>query len=569
VEAAARLAFVPGTGARLRLGAILVRDGTITPEQLEEALKAKEATGHRLGEILAERGLATPGELARALAEQHDLPYIDLAATHVEPSAVQLLPERLAARYSAVPIRFASRDTLLVAVADPSNVMIADELRMALGLNVSIAVSAAPDIQRVLSRYLSHDPTAAGEDVLEVSVRADRTSDGDATDAPAIKLVNAIIGRAIADGASDVHFEPQSSGTVVRARIDGVMRRVRTIPREMNAAITSRLKIIGDLDIAERRAPQDGRVSMDFEGNSVDVRIAILPTTYGEQVVLRILNRGGRSVGLGQLGMAPDVAAIFENAIRQPYGAVIACGPTGSGKTTTLYSALDLLNEDQAVLMTIEDPVEYQVEGINQIEVNPKAGLTFAGGLRTILRSDPDILLVGEVRDEETARIAIQAALTGHLVLTTLHSQNAAGAIARLKDMAISPALLATAVNCIVAQRLARRLCVGCREPYESNVDELRATGLPVEYVTEKTFTLHRPLGCPECGGNGYRGRVAIYEVMPVGASIRALIEHSTEEIFQAAIQDGMRTLGQDGVRLCLDGICSVEEIRRVTGTRT
>jgi type IV pilus assembly protein PilB len=323
---------------------------------------------------------------------------------------------------------------------------------------------------------------------------------------------------------------------------------------------------MGELDIAERRAPQDGRVSIRFAGQPMDLRIAVLPTTHGEQVVLRIMNRPGGRLGLRELGMSKDAEQRFARAIKQPYGAVLAVGPTGSGKTTTLYAALDILNEDERVLMTIEDPVEYQTEGINQIEVNPKSGLTFARGLRTILRSDPDVLLVGEIRDEETARIAIQAAMTGHLVLTTLHTHNAASSIARLVDMGVEPSLLATSINCIVAQRLARRLCTHCREAYWPDEHELAELG--IEKPSEDTW-LYRPVGCVQCAGTGFTGRVALYEVMTVQGKLRRIIESgSTDEIFAEAVAQGMSTLKQDGLRLALSGVSSLDEVRRVTGDR-
>jgi type II secretory ATPase GspE/PulE/Tfp pilus assembly ATPase PilB-like protein len=333
----------------------------------------------------------------------------------------------------------------------------------------------------------------------------------------------------------------------------------------MQPGVISRLKIMGNLDIAERRAPQDGRVSVRFGGHPLDLRIAVIPTTQGEQVVLRILHRAVSKPDLGDLGMTAAAREPFERAIHQPYGAVVVCGPTGSGKTTTLYTALHMLNDPGRVLMTIEDPVEYQIKGINQIEISPKSGLTFASGLRTILRSDPDVLLVGEIRDEETARIAMQAGMTGHLVLTTVHAHNAAGSIERLKDMGVEPGLLASSVNCIVAQRLARRLCVDCRESYWPSDEELQQLGL-LERKGE--IFLHRAKGCGRCGSSGYRGRVALYEVMPVTGEIRGLIESSTDEIFNAAVNDGMRTLRDDGVRVCLEGVSSIDEIRRVTGDR-
>jgi type IV pilus assembly protein PilB len=352
---------------------------------------------------------------------------------------------------------------------------------------------------------------------------------------------------------------------IVRARIDGVTRPVATIPKAMQLGVISRLKIMGNLDIAERRAPQDGRVSITFGGNPLDLRIAIMPTTHGEQIVLRIMHRAVSKPDLAELGMSPTAREPFEQAIRQPYGAVVVCGPTGSGKTTTLYTALHLLNDPGRVVMTIEDPVEYQIRGINQIEISPKGGLTFARGLRTILRSDPDVLLVGEIRDEETARIAMQAGMTGHLVLTTVHAHNAASAVERLKDMGVEPGLLASAVNCIVAQRLARRLCTDCREAYWPEDDELAQMGMLEQ---KGKIYLHRSKGCGRCRNTGFDGRVALYEVLPVAGEIRRLIEGSTDEIFDAAIRGGMVTLRQDGLRLCLEGVSSLDEIRRVTGNR-
>ena len=386
--------------------------------------------------------------------------------------------------------------------------------------------------------------------------------DGATSDAPAIRLVNQVLSQAIELGASDIHFEPQEKELIVRARVDGVARRIGDMPKHVQAAVTSRLKIMGGLDIAERRAPQDGRITISYGSQPMDLRIAVLPTTYGEGVVLRILHRAEGRIGLDSLGMSPEAAETFMRAINQPYGAVLVVGPTGSGKTTTLYAALDLLNDEGRVLTTIEDPVEWQIPGVNQVEVIARAGLTFARGLRTLLRSDPDVVLVGEVRDEETARIAIQAAMTGHLMLTSLHTHNAAASIARLKDMGVEPSLLATAINCIVAQRLARKLCENCRQPYEPADDELESLGLAAD------VKLYRQGACGRCGGTGFRGRVALYEVMPIRGRIRRLVEASTEEIFAAAVEEGMTTLRNDGVRLCAAGISSLDEIRRVTGDR-
>jgi type IV pilus assembly protein PilB len=552
-------------GQRMPLGALLLADGAITAEQLETALAEAEQTRTRLGEILVSRRLLTGGALAHALARQAGLPFVDLAETQIDPAAASLLPEQFAQRYRALPVYFIGENAVLVAVADPTNVMASDDLRLALGLHVELAVVDGDALDGAIRRIHRMTPEVI-ELVDEPPPLPDPDSDGPATSTPAIKLVNSIISSAVNDGASDVHFEPQAGQLVVRARVDGVMRQLTTIPKQMQPAVTSRLKIMGELDIAEKRAPQDGRLTVKFDGQQTDVRIAVIPTIHGEQVVLRILQRRAGRLGLDDLGMAVDAQEAFARAIRQPYGAIIVCGPTGSGKTTTLYAALDLLNDDDRVLMTIEDPVEYQTPGINQIEVNVKAGLTFARGLRTILRSDPDVLLVGEVRDDETAHIAIQAAMTGHLVLTTLHTHNAASSIERLKDMGVEASLIASSVNCIVAQRLARRLCLDCRDPFVPGEEERDALGLAEPFA--EGVVLYRASGCPKCAGTGYRGRVALYEVMPVQGKIRRLIEASTEEIFAAAVEQGMQTLREDGLRLVLDGTSSLEEIRRVTGDR-
>jgi type IV pilus assembly protein PilB len=557
---------------RLRLGDMLVRDGLLTPERLREALAAKAENRHqRLGEIVVERGWVSSTDLAKALAEQHGLEYIELGQSPIDEAAADLLPERLAKRYRAVPVKFLAEDSALVAVADPTDVVSSDDLKLALGLNVRLAVAEIGDLERTLARIyrtevdVEEAMPADAEAVGEAEEPEEDIKESAATSAPAIKLVNSVLSRAIEDDASDIHFEPEAKHLVVRARIDGVTRRLTTIPKQMQAAVISRLKIMGELDIAERRLPQDGRVSIRFAGHPMDLRIAVLPTTHGEKVILRIVGRLTEKLGLASLGMSPEAEEAFTRAISQPFGAIIACGPTGSGKTTTLYAGLEMLNEEERVIATIEDPVERQVAGIAQLEVSTKAGLTFARGLRTMLRADPDVLLIGEVRDEETARIAIQAAMTGHLVLSTLHTYNAASAIARLKDMGIEANLLATSINCIVAQRLARRLCQECREEHIAGHDDLGELGLP---DAGEQVRLYRPAGCVDCADTGYRGRVALYEVMPIQGKVRRLIGGSTEEILAAALEQGMKTLRDDGIRQCLAGVTSLEEVRRVTGDR-
>jgi type IV pilus assembly protein PilB len=546
------------------IGALLVAAGALTTDQLDAALLDQAASGRRLGEVVTDRGWSSGRAVAQALAEQAGLPFLDLRAVECDRAAARLLAEKLARRYGALPIRFLDNKAVLVAVSDPTDVVSGDDLRVALGHDVELVVVERGDLEAAIGHaYRGHEEVVQPLQVKDKQfVTAIDDIQGGGAHAPAIQLVNQILTAAIDEGASDVHFEPQEDGLVVRARVDGVTRRVSAIPAEMQPAVISRLKIMGGLDIAERRAPQDGRITIRYGTQPMDLRIAVLPTTYGEQVVLRILHRAAGRIGLESLGMSDTAAEAFMRAIHQPYGAVIAVGPTGSGKTTTLYAGLDLLNDEGRVLQTIEDPVEWQIPGVNQVEVNTRAGLTFAQGLRTLLRSDPDVLLVGEIRDDETARIAIQAAMTGHLVLTSLHTHNAAASIARLKEMGVEPSLLATAINCIVAQRLARRLCVDCRAPYEPDEAERAELGLP------DVGTLYRAVGCPACGATGYRGRVALYEVMPIHGRIRKLIEASTEEIFAAAVEEGMTTLRNDGIRLCVAGTSSVDEIRRVTGDR-
>jgi type IV pilus assembly protein PilB len=547
------------------IGALLVAAGALTTDQLDAALLDQAASGRRLGEVVIDRGWTSARAVAQALAEQAGLPYLDLQTVAVDRSAAKLLPETLARRYRALPIRYLDGNAVLVAVSDPTDVVGGDDLRLAIGHDVELAVVERDDLEAAIGHL--HRGQEGVVEPLPVKDKQFVTAigdirDGTAAQAPAIQLVNQILTAAIDEGASDVHFEPQEGGLIVRARVDGVTRRVSEVSQDMQPAVISRLKIMGGLDIAERRAPQDGRITIRYGTQPMDLRIAVLPTTYGEQVVLRILHRAAGRIELDSLGMSPAAAEVFMRAIHQPYGAVIAVGPTGSGKTTTLYAGLDLLNDEGRVLQTIEDPVEWQIPGVNQVEVNTRAGLTFAQGLRTLLRSDPDVLLVGEIRDEETAHIAIQAAMTGHLVLTSLHTHNAAASIARLKEMGVEPSLLATAINCIVAQRLARRLCVECREPYEPDELERAELGLC------EGGTLYRAVGCEHCGGTGFRGRVALYEVMPIHGRIRKLVEASTEEIFAAAVEEGMTTLRNDGIRLCLAGTSSIDEIRRVTGDR-
>jgi type IV pilus assembly protein PilB len=547
------------------LGTLLVRDGVITPEQLELALEAKRlAPDLRLGQILIEQGFASRAAVARTLAEQHELEFIDLKPATVSIDAAMMLPEALAKRYNAIPIRILDDNSVLVAVADPTNVMFSDELRLAIGAPLRVCVAAGDAIAAVIERTYEHD-VGTVETVSEAESLVDDATDLDLShDTPAVIFVNKSIAKGLDIGASDIHFTPQSKRIHVRARVDGVMRELGSISAATSASVTSRLKIMGGLDIAERRAPQDGRVTIRRNDETVDVRIAVLPTTHGEKVTLRVLSQGEAPSSLAALEMWPRAHDALEKAISKPFGSVVVVGPTGSGKTTTLYACLQQLNDPSLSLVTLEDPVEYRAPGLDQIEINPRAGLTFANGLRTILRSDPDVILVGEIRDEETAHIAFRAAMTGHLVFTSLHAQSAASAVQRLVDMKVDRGIIATSINCFVAQRLVRKLCPDCMTLYTPSPRELEGLNVPPAFA-EMAF--HRPVGCPACMDSGYRGRAAIFEVMTMTDEIASLVGAPTREIEAAAVvSQGMLTLRDDGLRLAIAGITSINEIRRVAG---
>jgi type IV pilus assembly protein PilB len=547
------------------VGSLLLRDGLVTQEELEAALVQQRASGKRLGEVLVERGSVTRTQIARALAEQHELPFIELAESDVQIDAAILLSEELARRYVALPVSIEPDESLLVAVADPTNVMHSDELRLALGRPLRFGVAAPDAIDATIAFIHQQALTLVDEDEAEAAtvggVHDVEVGDGDT---PAVSQVNKTIQRALSIGASDIHFTPQPRGMLVRGRVDGVVRELAVIPTSQQGAVTSRLKVMARLDIAERRAPQDGRVAIKSGSQTVDLRVAVLPTKFGEKVTLRVLNQASAPGSLSELTLAQDSEDTIRKAINQPFGAVLTCGPTGSGKTTTLYAALQELNTPDRTLMTIEDPVEYVTPGVDQIEVNVRAGLTFARGLRTILRSDPDTILVGEIRDEETAQIAIRAAMTGHMVLSTIHTQTAAAAIQRFAEMGIEPGMLASTLTCLVAQRLVRRVCPDCRETYAASSEEMAELGR----AGEQGRILARGAGCTACGGTGYRGRVGLFEVLPMTEAIRTLVSEraSTAEIQKTAVAEGMRTLRDDGVRLCLEGVTTADEVRRVAG---
>jgi type IV pilus assembly protein PilB len=551
-------ASLPQATPALRLGELLVRNAQATQEHVDQALELQPVLRKRLGEILVEKRWTTSRAVAEALAAQYGLEFVDLTQVAVDARAAGLVQEGFAHTHQALPVRMLGDNLVQVVIADPSNLQTTDELRLALGVNCSLAVADAHAIEATIAR--TYRLSVA---VTDAPPEQELFDDAAAAES-ALDLVNALIGRAINVGASDVHIDPQARDVLVRFRIDGVMRDDAPVDKRSQNALAARVKVMAALDIAEKRMPQDGSFVVYIGGAPVDVRAAVLPTKHGEQIVLRLLQRETQ-IELPALGMSPEMESVYMRAISQPYGAVLTCGPTGSGKTTTLYAALDRLNDGMRSIATIEDPVEYQLPGVMQTEVHARIGLTFERGLRTILRADPDVILVGEIRDAETAKIAIQAAMTGHLVLTTLHTNDAAGAIARLRTLDVDPDLFSASINCIVSQRLARRICAHCREAYEPTQEQVMSMNL-ISAGTNPA--LYRAAGCLQCGMTGYTGRVALYELMPVHGLGRVLTEGSTDEIFEAAVAAGMRTLREDGIRLSLAGVTTIEEVRRITGDR-
>jgi type IV pilus assembly protein PilB len=550
-----------------QLGQILLEEGLLTQEQLDRALEQHRNTPKSLGRVLIDLGFIRERDLVKALAQQVGLDFVDLSEYPVEAAATTLLPEQLARRYRALPI--ADHDgKLLVAMSDPANVYALDDIRSVTGRDVVPLVATAQDVEQAINKYsqmgdqveaLASEAAEALDDSVGTEVEAALE------DAPIVRLVNAIMTQAVSDRASDVHIEPTEKDVRVRFRVDGVLHEVMHSPKNIQNGLLSRLKVMAELNIAEKRVPQDGRIGMKIGGRALDLRVATLPTVYGEKIVLRILDKSQALLKLSDLGFHQRAFDRFEESFRKPYGAILVTGPTGSGKSTTLYATLNILNNEDRNIITVEDPVEYRLHGVNQIQVNNKAGLTFASALRSILRADPDIVLIGEIRDRETAMISIEAALTGHLVLSTLHTNDAPSAITRLTEMEVETFLVASAVDCVVAQRLARKLCDRCRQAYTPEPQELIEAGLPEEYVSQ-VKEVFRPVGCPACANTGYRGRMGLYEVMGMSEEIeRMTVERASSDAIRAvAIRQGMLTLREDGLDKAIRGMTSIEEIARV-----
>jgi type IV pilus assembly protein PilB len=549
-------------GVKRRLGDVIVELGFAERDAVESAVEQARESRKLVGRFLVDSGVIDSGQLARAVAERYGLDHVDLNVFEVDKGAANLIDGAAARRFRAVPIAFLNEQTVLVATADPANLQAADDISMLTGYDVRRAVSSAEDIEALMGQ-LSRLDQAVEEVEAEEEVAPVIELRESAEEAPVVKLVHSIIAEAVQRGASDIHFDPRSGDTRVRLRVDGVVTDSTTVPRSMVAGLVSRVKIMAELDISERRVPQDGRVGLTVDGRHIDIRVATLPVVRGEAVVMRILDKGRVVMDLDNLGMAPADRERFEDAIRATHGAVLATGPTGSGKSTTLYAALGEVNTPDKTVITIEDPVEYELEGVKQVQVNPRAGLSFATGLRSMMRSDPDVLMVGEIRDSETAQIAIESALTGHLVLSTLHTNNAPMTAARLIEMGIEPFLVASGIDCVVAQRLARRLC-DCKAPVRLEAEQLLSNGWDVE----EGFDAFEPVGCVRCGGTGYRGRIGLYEVMVISDEIRRLIlkKASTDEIAPVARAEGMRDLGEDGLDKVRQGITSAAEVLRVIG---
>jgi type IV pilus assembly protein PilB len=555
---------------RQPLGEMLLTEGLITQAQLDAALKAQAERGLPIGQLLVEEGAVTEAVLMGALARQLGLDFVDLAEYPIDRGAVALLPEAMARRLLALPITWAE-DRVVVAMADPGNVLAIDDMRAVTGAEITIVVATRTQLSEAIDRF--HRLDSEVDEVAQIAAEELADDDDEALtregveDAPIVKFVNLLIAQAVADRASDIHVEPTETDLRIRFRVDGVLHEVMHSPRSIQGGVISRLKVMADINIAERRIPQDGRISLTVAGKAIDLRVATLPTVYGEKVVMRILDKTRAQLSLADLGFHPAVLPRFEACFRKPYGTILVTGPTGSGKSTTLYATLNVLNSPDKNVITVEDPVEYRLPGVNQVQVNPKAGLTFASALRSILRSDPDIVLVGEIRDRETATIAIEASLTGHLVLSTLHTNNAASTPMRLIEMGVEPFLVISALDCVVAQRLARKLCDRCREEYEPTHAELTEAGWPAALLkAEGPPRLYRAVGCAACSRTGYRGRLAVHEVMVMSEEISRMVveRYSSDDIKKTALSQGMLTLREDGLVKVAQGKTTLEELFRV-----
>jgi type IV pilus assembly protein PilB len=568
---------VPGVNSMAELLADLLAATGLVPEDKLAMARGRAGASGSLAQALVAEGVATQEGIARTLASRYQLPLIDLAETGVDSEAASQVPIHVLERLGAIP--YALEGTVLhVAVPDPGNVHAIDELRIATRLTIELAVATRDDVEAEIRRIVRSSEASGARAALEEEqlIHEQEVEDDDLevddgfSDAPLVRLVNSVIFQAAEDGASDIHWEPQEDSLVVRLRIDGVLHEVQRIPKRLAPGVTTRLKVLAKLDIAERRKPQDGRIALNAQaaGRQMDIRVAVLPTVEGESIVMRLMDKSKKVPTLAELGLSDDMQSKLTEIFMRPTGALLVTGPTGSGKSTTLYAGLTQVNRPEINIITVEDPVEFKLPGVNQVQINVRAGLTFAASLRSILRSDPDVVMVGEIRDGETAKMAIEAALTGHLVLSTLHTNDAPGALTRLNEMGVEPFLTGSAVTAVLAQRLARKLCTQCCEMYTPSVDELiKAKVSPDVAAMTDGMTLYRKRGCPRCNQTGYRGRIGIFQLMTMDEDLQTLAAHkaSREEIERCAMGTGMRTLWDDGLAKVAAGLTSVEELARVT----
>jgi len=571
-----------------KLGEILVANSLITAKQLEEALEYQKKTGLKLGQILLEKKYITERQLLEFLSKQFSIRFVEISKIEIDPEVIKIIPEATARRYTLIPI---SKDNNIVSVAmiDPLNIVVLDELKLMTGYNIEPVFALEDDIVAAIDKY--YGSTSSQEELNEIIQKSTDTDSNisvvekkeddngilsletQAESGPVIKMVNIIIASAIKSHASDIHIEPSYKDTKVRFRIDGVLHPQQTIPKKFHNAIVSRIKIMSNLDISERRIPQDGRIKIKISEKEIDLRVSILPCIHGEKIVMRVLDSSGLKLTLDELGFEPENLAIFSKCIKAPHGINLITGPTGSGKSTTLYSALSTLNSPDVNISTIEDPVEYNLEGINQVNVNPDVGLTFASGLRAFLRQDPDIIMVGEIRDFETMSIAINAAMTGHLVFSTLHTNDAPGAITRIGMMGIEPFLTSSTLLMVVAQRLVRTICKYCRQDYEVDPNLIIKLGAMPQLIEPNIrggkLILYKGKGCDKCVGTGYKGRIGIHEILEITDPIRELIidKAPSTKIREVARKLGMITLRESALRKLINGITTVEEVIRVTGS--
>lgn len=549
---------------RKRIGDLLLESGLITDEQLLNALKEQKELKMRLGDVLISRNYISEQQLIEVLEVQLGIPHVQLYKQKIETKIINIIPQRIAEQHQVLPLR-TEGNKLIVAMADPLDYYAIDELRMTTGFRIEPVIASKDELFRAIRRYYGLQETVdqimqnldqwEGEDKIQQNMDAD---------SPVVKTVNQLIYQAVQTGASDIHIDPQEDGLRIRYRVDGMMRTERTLPPHMQNVIVARIKVMSSLNVAERRLPQDGRVEIEVDFRKVDIRVSTLPTIHGEKVVLRILDMSNALTDLDRLGFTPANMSRLQKGIGKPYGIIFISGPTGSGKTTTLYSTLSRLSSDEVNIITIEDPVEYQLNGINQVAVNPVSGLTFARGLRSILRQDPNIVMVGEIRDSETAEIAVRGAMTGHLVLSTLHSNSAVNSITRLIDMGIEPFLLSSSLNTVVAQRLVRRVCPACGVEVEPTKEEQAV----LEEFQIPYKLLKKGQGCGDCGRSGFRGRLAIHEVLPINDELRSMIlrKGSDTEYTALATKAGMVSILEDGLQKAAAGLTTIAEVYRVAG---